>query len=205
MIIEKFEDFCIEKRGGKVMLSAPHCYDQWRHGKIKRRETRSGVLVKSVASNLRCSCIYKTKFFYNDPNWDDESTYRAELVNFIKKNEIKCLLDIHTMRAERETDICIGTNCMKNIHGKKDMLDVVWKWFKDYGFQHVEIDKPFNASHHNVVSCDVAEQCKIPCFQIEINNRFMHKAYEDFDFDKVKRVVKDIVNELEKILDNKKT
>ena len=80
------------------------------------------------------------------------------------------------------------------------MLDVVWKCFKDYGFQHVEIDKPFNASHHNVVSCDVAEQCEIPCFQIEINNRFMHRAYEDFDFDKVKLVIKAVVIELDKIL-----
>ena len=200
MNLNMFEDFCIEKRAGKIMLSAPHCYDQWRNEKIKKRETRSGILVKSVASNLGCSCIYKTKFLYNDPNWDDKSTYRSELVDFIKKNDIKCLLDIHTMRAERETDICIGTNCMRNIQGRQDMLDVVWICFKNHGFKHVEIDKPFNASHSNVVSHDIAEKCRIPCFQIEINNRFMHRDYDDFDFKKVKKAIIDVVIELNEII-----
>lgn len=200
MDFEKFEDFCIEKRVGKIMLSAPHCYNQLRDGRIKQRETRSGILVKKVASKLGCSCIYKTKFFNNDPNWDNESAYRSELVDFINKNDIKCLVDIHTMRAERETDICIGTNCMKNIQGRQDMLDVVWMCFKNHGFKHVEIDKPFNASHSNVVSHDIAMQCGIPCFQIEINNRFMHRDYDDFDFEKVKMTIIDIVNELNKII-----
>lgn len=200
MILEKFEDFNIEKRNGSIMLSAPHCYNQLRNNKIKKRETKSGILVKNIASNLRCSCIYKTRFYNNDPNWDNKSTYREQLVNFINSNNIKCLIDIHTMRAERETDICIGTNCLKNIQNRTDLLEIVVKSLKNYQFHNVEIDKPFNASHCNVISHDVAIKCRIPCFQIEINNRFMHRDYKDFNFEMVQSAIAEVIIELNKIL-----
>ena len=177
-----FEDFNIELRNTPIILSAPHCRKQLRNGKIKKREIRTGTLVKDVASKTSSCCIYKTKFLNNDPNFDDNSTYREQLVEFISSNNIKCLLDVHGMRAERDEDICIGTGFLKNICNRSDILNGITNIFESNGFKNVSIDIPFNASGKNIISSYISSKCNIPCFQIEINNKYRHIAYREFNY-----------------------
>lgn len=168
-----FEDFNIENNNSKVMFSAPHSFPQLRNGQIKSAETKTGFLVEALSKCFNCSCIYKTKFYNNDPNWDEKSTYKEQLVDFISENNVKCLFDIHSMYYERPIDICIGTNFGKNILNRYDFLDMMVNSFKSVSFSTVLVDNPFSASNPYTVSAYVADKCMIPCFQIEINNKFL--------------------------------
>ena len=71
-----FDDFVIIKRSGKIILSSPHAKRQFREGKIKAKEIRTGTLGKTVAQKTGQSCIYRSKFAKNDPNYDKKSTYK---------------------------------------------------------------------------------------------------------------------------------
>ncbi|MGN1330812.1 MAG: N-formylglutamate amidohydrolase [Clostridia bacterium] len=195
-----FEDFNIEFRKNNIMLSAPHCYPQFRNGEIKKKETRTGILVKDLAKKLSLSCIYKTKFYNNDPNWDDNSTYREQLVDFISIHNIKLLIDVHSMRAERDVDICIGINDGKNILNRFDIADEIKYVFESYGFKKVYIDTPFKAAFPNVISCYISKMCQIPCFQIEINNKFLHKDYDTYNFDLAKNAFSEIIKKIDLML-----
>lgn len=193
-----YEDFNIIKGNIPIILSAPHCKEQLREGKIKTKENGTDTLAIEVSNKTDCSCIYKTKFYNNDPNWDTVSTYKNELVEFIAKNNINCLLDIHGMKASREADICIGTGFSQNICGRKDILDNLVNIFKLNGFKNVSIDIPFSASNPNVISNFISTNCSIPCFQIEINNRFRNRTYNEYNFNLLIDVFIEIIEFLKK-------
>lgn len=193
-----YEDFNIIKGNIPIILSAPHCKEQLREGKIKTKESETDTLAIEVANKINCSCIYKTKFYNNDPNWDKLSTYKNELVKFINNNNIKCLLDIHGMKAERKSDICIGTEFLQNICSRKDILNKLVTILKSNGFKNVTIDVPFSASNPNVISSFISATCSIPCFQIEINNRFRTPEYSEYNFELLTSTFIEIIEFLKK-------
>jgi len=195
-----FEDFNIEHRTKKVILSAPHCYPQLRNGIKKKAETKTGILVKNVSKAFNCSCIYKTKFYNNDPNWDETSTYRDQLVDFILANDIKLLFDIHGMSSKRDVDICISSNNGKNILNRFDICDGIKSCFESCGFKNVFIDNPFNASGLNVISSYVSRTCNIPCFQIEINTKFLFSTFPDYNYDQVASTIENILENIYPLL-----
>lgn len=193
-----YEDFNIEDRENKIMLSAPHRWQKYKNGRKYKRETKTGILVKEVSKQLNLPCIYKTKFYKNDPNSDEKSTYRAELVDFINKNQIKLLFDIHSMNANREEDICIGINNGENIFNRMDLCEVIKNTFNEFKIDKVSVDMPFKASKSTVISYDISHKCKIPCFQIEINNRFLFATYDTYNYQLIKKVLIEIISEIEK-------
>ena len=190
-----FDDFEIIKRSGKIILSSPHSHKQFREGLVKARELRTGTLAKEVSSKTNCSCIYRTKFAKNDPNYDKKSTYKEQLVDFIKKNDIKMLIDIHGMKATRKEDICIGTGFYENTFGDESLVKLTKSIFEKNGFKNVTIDEPFNASFPYTVSSYVSRKAKIPCLQIEINNKYTYKKFDTFDFEKLVRCFTEIIDE----------
>lgn len=194
-----FEDFNIEKRENKIMLSAPHCWQKYKNGKKQKRETKTGILAKEISKKLKLPCIYKTKYYQNDPNSDAKSTYRAELVDYIQQNQVKLLIDIHSMNANREEDICIGTNNGENIFNRTDISQLIKTNFEEAGFTKVSIDTPFKASKPNVISYDISHKCKIPCIQIEINNRYLFAAYETYNYQLIKNTLMETIKEIEKM------
>lgn len=191
-----FEDFNIEDNNSKVMFSAPHSFPQLRNGEIKSAEPKTGFLVEAISKYFSCSRIYKTKFYNNDPNWDEKSTYKEQLVDFISENNVKFLFDIHSMYYERPVDICIGINSGKNILNRYDVLSLIESSFKDAGFTSVLVDNPFSASNPNTVSAYVSDKCIIPCFQIEINNKFLPADCEIPNSDLLYKSFENILNNI---------
>ena len=108
---------------------------------------------------------------------------------------IKLLIDIHGMRATRKEDICICTGFGENLRGNTNLVPLFKKIFKKNGFKNVTIDDPFNATYPYTVSHYVAKKAKIPCIQIEINNKFTYKKFESFDFENLVKCFTEFVNE----------
>lgn len=195
-----YDDFNIEDRKNKIMLSAPHCWQKYKNGKMQKRETKTGILVKEISKKLNLPCIYKTKYYKNDPNSDEKSTYRVELVDYIKKNQVKILFDIHSMNGTREEDICIGINSGENIFNQFELCNLMKKIMEEAGFHKVSVDTPFKASNENVISYDISHKCQIPCFQIEINNRFLFASYDTYNYKLIKQTLIEVINKFEKTI-----
>ena len=104
-------------------------------------------------------------------------------MDFVKNNHISLLFDIHGMRAERDVDICIGTGLGKNVFQNTELVLLTKSIFEKHGYSKVSIDDPFNATYPYTISNFVARKAKIPCIQIEINNKYRSKRFKEFDFD----------------------
>lgn len=195
-----FEDFNIEDKHSKIMFSAPHNFPQLRNGEIKSAEPKTGILVETLSKDFNCSCIYKTKFYNNDPNWDEKSTYKEQLVDFILKNNVKLLFDIHSMYYKRPVDVCVGINSGKNILNRYDISDMILDSFKVTGLKTVLVDTPFAASNPNTVSAYISNKCNIPCFQMELNNQLLLLNYENNNSSVIYNGFKNILNTIDKFI-----
>jgi hypothetical protein len=189
-----YNNFCIEKGNKKIMLSAPHCVDHYRNGKIKKREINTDTLIKKIKEKSDINIIYKTESLNEDANYDDISEYRNKAKEFVNQNNICLFLDIHGMDYDRKQDICIGTAYGKNVHNRKDIIYNMIKIFNKYGYKNVTIDMPFSASNDNCVSTYISNNCNIPSFQIEINNKYRFEESDFFDMDKLVEAFVELIN-----------
>ena len=162
------KDFILEDGIYKVLLSAPHSVSQLRNGKIKAPESRTGTIIILLRERLGTPIIYKTRNENNDANFDEESSYRDELIDFAIKRKIGCVLDFHISAPSRPYSIEIGTGYGENICERKDLLEIIVEELKKV-YNNITIDSIFPASYANTVSATVGKKAKIPAFQIEIN------------------------------------
>lgn len=176
----KQESIKVIKGNNKIIISAPHSVMHVREGSVRFRETKTGVIVRTLANKCDVYGIYKTKNESNDANWDKECIYKRKIEEIVETEKIKALIDIHGMAAHRKQDICIGINGGKNILGKNNIVKEVVEIFNNFGFKNVSIDEPFDAKYEYCVSNYIARMCKIPTFQIEINLKYRTKKYEEY-------------------------
>lgn len=181
-----------------ILFSAPHCVDHFRNGKIKVHEINTDTLIKKIKEKINVSIIYKKESLTEDANWDQNCNYKNKVVNFINEKNIKLFIDIHGMSYNREEDICIGTAFGKNLNGGTNILDVMTKKFKEAGYVNTTVDMPFSASNKNCMSTFVASKCKIPTFQIEINNKYRYPKSKEYDLEKLVNCFCDIICNLDK-------
>lgn len=194
------EDFNIVIRNNGVILSAPHATKQIRNGKVKKCETKTKYIVDKVAKKTNCCCIYKTMCLGDDANYDDYSYYRQKCSQVINEQNIKFLLDVHGMAAEREEDICIGIANGKNINGREDILENITRRFRKHKFEKVSIDIPFSSSGNNCVSSYIHDKCGIFTLQIEINYKYLSSVYPEYDLMRIVDAFKDVVEYLKRVL-----
>ncbi len=150
------------------MISAPHSVTQVRNGKLKLPEYRTGVIAYHVNQILGLPVIYKTKNLNDDANYDEKSEYRDALIEYIKENDIKFLMDIHLSSPEREYSIDIGTGRGAYIKNNEDIVVLFRKVFGQK-YNRIETDYIFPALYPFTVSSQVHKYCRIPVIQLEIN------------------------------------
>jgi hypothetical protein len=170
---------------GSVIVSAPHSVEQIRNGKIKFAEYQTGAITRILHEKIGCPVIYKTKNCNDDANYDDKSDYRDFLIQYIKKNDIKLLMDLHQMAPRREMNIDIGTGRGKNILQRYDLLEKIITFFNNNGVKNIMVDEIFDATYKNTVSAHVSSSCSIPCFQIEINSKLVSDKYDEYNIDSI--------------------
>lgn len=183
-----------------ILLSAPHSVLHMRENSIRPKETKTGVIVRTVANKGKVYGIYKLKNELNDANWDKHCNYKNKVKEIVNKEKIKALIDFHGMAAHREQDICIGINNGQNIFGYNDIVKEMISIFKKYGFKNVTIDEPFNAKYVYCVSSYIARECKIPTFQIEINLKYRSARYKEYE--KYNKLINALI-EIIALIDNK--
>lgn len=170
-------NFEVVKGLNNIMVSAPHAVKHFRNNGIKLQEFMTGALVKLAIIKAGCHGIYSTKYTENDPNWDDSSEYRNQLINHINSNNISLFFDIHGT-IYNNYDLILGINNYKNVSSNKMYIKIIVDFFKNCGYR-VGLDKQFKASFKNNICKVVHEKTEAYAVQIEISQS-IRKNKENF-------------------------
>lgn len=104
------DDFTIIEGYMPVVLSAPHTMNQMRDdGTIKASEPYTKALALYLQKRLNCTCFVKNFDTGIDSNSEKDEEYKNELIKYIKRNNIKLVLDLHGASLKREFDVELGT------------------------------------------------------------------------------------------------
>ena len=167
------------------VLSAPHGVTQWREGKIKYAEP--GTINTALHLNKICNChaIIKTKNNHDDANYDPTSEYKTALEKFIKENNIKYVIDLHSLAPHRTCDINVGVAGGKLVETNPELYRKLVKMFHDAGF-NVYIDVPFFGSPRTIAGSLKNKFEDIWTIQLEVNSKI---AWYEEGFEKYKKLL----------------
>lgn len=199
-LIEKDKGIMIFNGEIPILLSAPHSVEQTREGKLKYGEGRTAPLVQFLHEKNGCFSVFKTMNLNDDANYDDKNYYKEELINIIRKYNIKLLLDLHIMAPNREHNIDIGTGFGVNILHRDDLLELVKRNFALDSIDRVRVDYMFNASFENTVSATISRECQIPCFQFEMNWKLLDDTSKDNKLTNIINIISNIIEEFKEVL-----
>lgn len=189
--------FDFYKRSGCVMFSAPHAVEHKREGIMKPAEPSTGIIVKQLA-DMDFPGMVKNAKNTEDPNFNMDSSYKLFLSDYISKNNINLLFDLHELNPSRPMSICIGTGRGKNVKNNEKLVTIVKNGFEAAGFENVTVDDPFAGATEVTVASYVSKNCNIPAFQIEMNSGLFRDNAENVE--KVVETLCRIAKECEEML-----
>lgn len=183
----------ILRGGNNIMLSAPHAHKHLRNNSYKDNEYNTGSIVKILHQYTDCHIIYTYKNVLTDANKSECSSYKKNLIKYIKANNIKYLIDIHGISDNYPYSIELGTNYLKNLNNDKYLIKKVKQCFKNNGIKKIEIDNKYKASK-NTISYIINKECKIKTIQIEIANKYRKRITQPVRFNQVLRSLNEIID-----------
>lgn len=183
-------DFEILTGTGNVMISMPHTTNHLRKGAVKYGEVLTGAIGLYLHQTTGCHCIYTKKKPIEDPNFDSPSRYKNDLAQYIKKNNVSLLIDLHGAALKWFFSVDLGTAKGQTI--ALDKLQRMISLFEQQGINDVVVDEVFTASNIATVTNYIHNQCSIDCVQVEINR--VYRDLEDMAH------TEKMVNALQKII-----
>ena len=167
---EKFKDLTyICKKGNiPVIITAAHTMVQLKKdGQYKENEPFTKAMCIYISENTNCFYLIKNKDTGIDSNNSLNDTFKNMLLDIIKDNNIKLVIDIHGAKEDRNFDIELGTlnNLSSDYSTIKELIDS----FEENGINNIEINNPFKGGSitqkvFSETSCDV--------IQLEINAKY---------------------------------
>lgn len=176
----------------KIMLSCPHCVTHYRNGEIKYDEPDTLIIADYLHKKFDLPYIYKVKSDNEDVNYDAESTYKSILKEYVIKNNIKLLIDLHQLHLNRDEVINIGINGFKNL-SNINFLNCLVRAFSANSIGTISIDVPFAASGENIISSYIHRNANIDCIQLEFNTKLFHS---DILYNKTMKCLRDSITDI---------
>ncbi len=165
-------DYVVLKGGLPILFTAPHTMEQKREdGTIKLREPYTKAIALYLNKKYNVNCMIKIKDTGLDSNRDNNDNFKKDLVEFIEKNKINLVIDLHGASMEREFDVEFGT--MNNVSASFSTIKELEEAFIENGIKNVEHNNPFKGGA-------ITQYCHmisgVDCLQVEINRK-----YRDFE------------------------
>ena len=193
----EYQNFTIVPGTSSVMLSAPHSYTHKRKGKLKSRDMGTLTIAKMLKSLTNAHIIYTNKKINYDPNYDKNNSYQNSLSKYIKKNNIKYLIDIHGSKKRKNFDLEIGTNNFKNINNDKQLLLDIKNIMKNHSMKYIRVDKIYKSSN-NTICNQINTKNKITTLQFEISKKYREVKNTSRNYKKIINTLIDIIMYLER-------
>lgn len=158
-----------------IIISAPHCVEHTRNGQVRCAEGETGAIAQIIAKETQCYTIFKTYNNEDDSNYDLENNYyKTFLKKAIKNENIILLIDLHGADTNRDFDIDIGTDNLKNIENKKYIVYELVNKLHASKIENIKIDSVFKASSVHTICKYIHKETNIPCVQLEISGKYRY-------------------------------
>lgn len=166
---EKIDDTYIFRLGDfPVMITAVHTMNQLRSdGTYKLGEPFTKGIARYVAEKTGVFNFIKLGDTGIDSNRFLFDEYKRKLVDYIKDNEIKLVIDLHGAGRNRDFDVEFGT--LDGITINSMIMKNLEECFKINGILNIKYNEPFKGGG---VTQAVYERTNIDVVQIEINRKF---------------------------------
>lgn len=152
-----------------IMFSAPHAVEQVRKGRVKWSESHTAVLAELLHERADAHAIIKMRNLQDDANYDEQSSFRDDLIQYIQKSNVKLLIDLHIMRESNEHTIEMASGKGKNIQQNWELIEKIAKLGTQFGLEKIVTDINFFALNPYCIAAHIGESCSIPAIQLEIN------------------------------------
>lgn len=171
----RLKDHVIISGKNNVLISAPHGVSQVRLGKYKSAEIGSLALALYLQQKTNSFLIAKTKNNNDDANFDECSKYKDDVMDIIKRHNIKYFIDFHGLAQNRDCDINLGTHLGKNIETNIEAFNSLQNSLL-VNFS-VIVDQPFMAGSKTLSGSIKNEFEDIFTIQIEVNCGITNRKY----------------------------
>ena len=159
-------------------------------------ENNTSKIAKILGILTNSHVIYTYKDSNGDPNYDKNSIYKEELLNYIKENNIKYLIDIHGLDKNNDYSLEIGCNSYKN--SSKKFIELIKNSFNKYYKKEILIDNKFAAKSERRISSYISDRCEnVNAIQLEINRNYRNLKCMPIKFSKTINALKEIIDEME--------
>jgi len=162
------KDYIILKGSIPILFTAPHTMKQKREdGSIKLNEPYTKAIALYLNKHFDVNAMIKIKDTGLDPNRDNKDEFKTSLINFIKVNNIKLVIDLHGSSKDKDFDIEFGT--LNNLSADYSTIKELEESFKENNINNIKHNNPFKGGAitkyvHGIEDVEV--------IQIEINANY---------------------------------
>lgn len=158
-----------------VLITAVHTMEQIRKdGSIKPAETFTKAIAMYLNEVCSVSCFVKIIDTGLDSNRDNHDEVKNDLVNFVKDNNIKLVIDLHGADHNRDFDVEFGT--MNNLTADFSTIKELEEALKHNGIVNIEHNNPFKGG---AITQYLFNEKDVDVIQLEINGRFRDAKHID--------------------------
>lgn len=119
-----------------VLISAPHSAVHTRDRKAKEEDEYTAGFAQLLGEKTGAHVLYARRKSNTDPNADTAAPFKNSLIQIVRHNNIRFVIDIHGANQDRDFGVAIGT-----MHGKscseKDK-EIIIGVFNKYGISPTE-------------------------------------------------------------------
>jgi len=179
-----------------VLVTAPHATAHVRMGKLKRQEFYTGALAVLLHSVTGCHALYAGRLSSLDPNYTDESPFKAKLSEIAGRSGLEFLIDIHGTGSERPGDVFPGVGVNSEfLKGRPGSLGELGQAARSNGVSLGPADV-FPAARQRTVTRFSATRLGVPSMQLEINRNLRRPETAPADFIKLVNFLKEFIGRL---------
>lgn len=151
-----------------ILFSAPHTITHIKeNGSIKLSEPYTKAVALYLNKYFDTFAIIKNVNDGLDSNRDNNDTYKKELINLIKENDIKIVIDLHGSSIERNFDVELGT--LNNLSADFSTIRELEETFKENDILEVVNNDPFKGG---AITQYIYNLKDVDVIQVEINGKY---------------------------------
>ncbi len=165
---EEKKEYIVKNGEVAVILTAVHTMAQSKSdGSVKLNEPFTKGIAKYVAEKVNAHSFIKVLDTGIDSNSLLEEDFKIQLLDIIKKNNIKLLIDLHGAKKDRNFDVEFGT--LNNLSADFSTVRELEDSFCKHGVKNIEHNTNFKGGG---ITQYIYGKTDIDIIQLEINGKY---------------------------------